>query len=1121
MKKTVMMMMAAVVLPCAFTANAATYYVAKTGNDGNPGTDPGYPKLTIQSAVTAASAGSTILVGNGNYAPISTDNKLLTIQAQNQNMVIIDGGNVNRCATLGTLSSQKSTKLDGINLINGNADHPNVTVHKGYGGGAHAGTLVNCRITSCEASGFGGGAAYSQLENCTVSNNKAEYGGGTYYCDVVGSSITGNTAVTLGGGTDNSTLSRCFISGNTAKYGGGAYFSTLNNCILSKNTATVQGGGSYNSDLSNCTIAQNEASHLGGGSYWGQARNSIYWNNICAASPNPDFHTTEMLCCRAGTMPTGSYDKGGNITGDPSFVNGANENYALQSASACINKGMNAYAPLPYDFLGNPRISGGIVDMGAHELQVPAAPAGVWATQGTDLNGIFVDWWDVGNGGSGVPGATSYIVFRGESNVSGLASPIATRNVPDIYDTDVTPGKTYWYWVIALNSAGEGPISESAAGFRAIALTPLTGLTASNGTYTDKVALSWNPVPGAVEYGVRRSLDSVFGNSAYMGSRTTASYDDTGATAGQTYYYWVRPASYAETDPYYGPVQGMRAVAVQLPPAPTNVAATQGSSTDRVNLSWTAANGASSYKVFRNDADATSGAQQIGTSSNTGYQDYTAEPMTNYFYWVKAVNSSGDSAFSSPSAEGWRGDVAPAAPTGVWATYGVFTDRIFIVWELSWSASAYQIFRSESDNILSASWLETVRSSTSYTDNSGVPDVVYYYWVKAVNSAGESKFSSPAAMGLCGNYAPQTPKKVSASQGEYADKVRISWVQSLGAAGYHVLRSTTDNVKSATQLNSTAVTRLFYDDTTATPGTVYYYWVLGEKPNAILPIVSAPSDPSAAGWAAVAPTTAPANVQASTTYTDRIRVTWARYDGADYFNVYRDNPMFPSLVSPPIGTTTTGAFNDTTAEPGVWYDYWVSAVNAAGEGPKSAVAQGYRPYSLTVTYDPNGDNAKTLMVVMAANGNYVLPSTDPVWAGYLFGGWYTEVAGGTQVTASTPLTRTDDHTLWARWRDPLLDYEAWRILNGNLPHTPEHERIWLTDPQDMTAVLRAFIRMEGAGEPNIWWEPNLGILRDYTFMVSTNLTENVWQEITPQELPTLEPAPARFFKVKVKELSNE
>jgi hypothetical protein len=46
---------------------AATYYVAKTGNDSNPGTI-GSPKLTIQAAANLAVAGDTVKVGDGTYA---------------------------------------------------------------------------------------------------------------------------------------------------------------------------------------------------------------------------------------------------------------------------------------------------------------------------------------------------------------------------------------------------------------------------------------------------------------------------------------------------------------------------------------------------------------------------------------------------------------------------------------------------------------------------------------------------------------------------------------------------------------------------------------------------------------------------------------------------------------------------------------------------------------------------------------------------------------------------------------------------------------------------------------------------------------------------------------------
>jgi hypothetical protein len=59
----------------------------------------------------------------------------------------------------------------------------------------------------------------------------------------------------------------------------------------------------------------------------------------------------------------------GNITYEPQFVGGLR----LQASSACINSGYNAYAPGPTDLDGNPRVSGGIVDMGAYEFQNPSS----------------------------------------------------------------------------------------------------------------------------------------------------------------------------------------------------------------------------------------------------------------------------------------------------------------------------------------------------------------------------------------------------------------------------------------------------------------------------------------------------------------------------------------------------------------------------------------------------------------------------------------------------------------------------------------------------------------------------------------------------------------------------
>jgi len=55
------------------------------------------------------------------------------------------------------------------------------------------------------------------------------------------------------------------------------------------------------------------------------------------------------------------------------------------------------------------------------------------------------------------------------------------------------------------------------------------------------------------------------------------------------------------------------------------------------------------------------------------------------------------------------------------------------------------------------------------------------------------------------------------------------------------------------------------------------------------------------------------------------------------YNVYRsDANGFPDL----LGTSTTTAYDDINVEQGKTYDYWVSAVNANGEGPLSAKMQG-------------------------------------------------------------------------------------------------------------------------------------------------------------------------------------
>ena len=70
--------------------------------------------------------------------------------------------------------------------------------------------------------------------------------------------------------------------------------------------------------------------------------------------------------------------------------------------------------------------------------------------------------------------------------------------------------------------------------------------------------------------------------------------------------------------------------------------------------------------------------------------------------------------------------------------------------------------------------------------------------------------------------APSPPTSVSASDGTYADKVRVTWDSVSGAIGYEVWRSTDSSSSSASKLGNYTSP---FDDSSVTPGTMYYYWV--------------------------------------------------------------------------------------------------------------------------------------------------------------------------------------------------------------------------------------------------------------------------------------------------------
>jgi hypothetical protein len=334
------------------------YVAASSTRPTPPYTSWAAAATNIQDAINVTEPGGQVVVSNGTYAPITASNSLSVRSVKGAAFTIIDGGQSNRCAFLGS-----NDGLIGFTLTNG-APHG---YDAGAGGGAYGGTLSNCVLIG----NSGGGAWECVLDNCSLIGNWTGLnGGGAAYCTLNNCTLSGNLANNAGGGAAYCALNNCALTGNSGLSGGGASGCTLNNCTVTGNS----GGGAEDCTLNNCTLIGNSATISGGGAYNSTLNNSIVYFNTAPTAANygyyPSYERPLNYCCTTPLPTNGA----GNITNVPLFVdtNGW-ANLRLQSNSPCINAGKNAYAPAGTDLDGNPRIKGGTVDMGAYEFQSPTS----------------------------------------------------------------------------------------------------------------------------------------------------------------------------------------------------------------------------------------------------------------------------------------------------------------------------------------------------------------------------------------------------------------------------------------------------------------------------------------------------------------------------------------------------------------------------------------------------------------------------------------------------------------------------------------------------------------------------------------------------------------------------
>jgi len=259
---------------------------------------------------------------------------------------------------------------------------------------------------------------------------------------------------------------------------------------------------------------------------------------------------------------------------------------------------------------------------------------------------VYIYW-------NSVSGASHYKVYRADSATGAKTAITSWQTDIFFYDHDVTQDVTYYYFVkAATDSSGSNASDYSDYDKRfckTISLPAPTGVDATDGTYTDKVKISWNSVSGATHYKVYRARSSGETKVALTGWQTNTSYDDTSADFCWFYSYWVKAAtssSGANASSYSTYNTGWRRLE-----APQNVTASLGE-VGKTVISWDSVESAVYYRVYRGLS--TGSKIPITDWFQTGsyqYNDYTGEVIKMYWYWVKAAyNTSGlmESDWSDP-----------------------------------------------------------------------------------------------------------------------------------------------------------------------------------------------------------------------------------------------------------------------------------------------------------------------------------------------------------------------------------------------------------------------------------------------------------------------------------------